>query len=357
MGWVLEAESEVPLRISASRRFDCLASRVPRSRDASSMLTRQYIKRNNLERPNMPSAVAFDRRPISPTGHDQPDYDRAVDDFMRDLEFDNENVDANTAPQEPPKDIDEEVQVKKKRKPNPKLDEARLLSQNGVPKLRRLTKSKLKFRGKGHEYADITTLLNMYQLWLDDLYPKAKFKDGLTMVERVGHSKRMQITRRGWLDATKPHRRDDSPERVGDVEVNGGLGSRESGAEAAASRGADDVHDEIFGISAQQGDSRGVNGSGGHESAPEDDELDALMNQHANASRHSATAKQPPARGPFEEDSDPEDELDALLGEQEAAVSQKNAMLQMGSGNAASSHDQEVDDFADDEEAMASMGW
>ncbi|KAL9122056.1 MAG: hypothetical protein Q9187_001392 [Circinaria calcarea] len=100
--------------------------------------------------------------------------------------------------------IDSEVQVVKKRKPIAKLDENRLLSQAGIPKLRRITKERLKFKGKGHEYSDVARLLNLYQLWLDDLYPRAKFADGLAIIEKLGHTKRMQIMRREWINEGKP---------------------------------------------------------------------------------------------------------------------------------------------------------
>lgn len=49
-------------------------------------------------------------------------------------------------------------------------------------------------------------MLNMYQLWLDDLYPRAKFADALTIIEKVGHTKRMQIMRKDWIDEGKPRR-------------------------------------------------------------------------------------------------------------------------------------------------------
>lgn len=68
--------------------------------------------------------------------------------------------------------LDEEVKVTKTRAPVAKLDEnrylthptvyaysanqSRLLSQPGIPKLRRAAKSKLRFKGKGHE------------VWLDE---------------------------------------------------------------------------------------------------------------------------------------------------------------------------------------------
>lgn len=47
--------------------------------------------------------------------------------------------------------IDEEVKVRKRRAPIAKLDEERLLSANGIPKLRRIAKERMKFKGKGHE--------------------------------------------------------------------------------------------------------------------------------------------------------------------------------------------------------------
>jgi replication fork protection complex subunit Csm3/Swi3 len=46
--------------------------------------------------------------------------------------------------------LDKEVSVRKKRV-TVKLDEQRLLSINGLPKLRKEAPKKLKFKGKGHE--------------------------------------------------------------------------------------------------------------------------------------------------------------------------------------------------------------
>ncbi|OQE80768.1 hypothetical protein PENNAL_c0044G10586 [Penicillium nalgiovense] len=112
--------------------------------------------------------------------------------------------------------LDEEVKVAKKRQPVAKLDEGRadkqasLLSQPGIPKLRHNARQKLKFKGKGHEFKDAARLLNFYQLWLDDLFPRAKFADGLTMIEKLGHSKRIQAMRREWIDEEKPRLFDSS---------------------------------------------------------------------------------------------------------------------------------------------------
>ena len=47
-------------------------------------------------------------------------------------------------------------------------------------------------------------LLNIYQLWLDDLYPRAKFADGLEMIEKIGHKKQLQVMRKEWINEGKP---------------------------------------------------------------------------------------------------------------------------------------------------------
>ena len=47
--------------------------------------------------------------------------------------------------------IDEEIVITKKRTPIPKLDDARLLSAQGIPRLRKISKDRLHFKGKGHE--------------------------------------------------------------------------------------------------------------------------------------------------------------------------------------------------------------
>lgn len=47
--------------------------------------------------------------------------------------------------------IDEEIIVTKKRIPIPKLDENRLCSEAGIPRLQRISKDRLRFKGKGHE--------------------------------------------------------------------------------------------------------------------------------------------------------------------------------------------------------------
>jgi len=133
------------------------------------------------------------------------DYDVGIDDILKSIDSSTNGVQTQSVPQPAPigptasLGLDEEVKVSRKRQPVAKLDEARLLSSDGIPKLSRTARSKLKFKGKGHEFSDASRLLGFYQLWLDDLFPRAKFSDGLNMIEKLGHSKRIQIKRREWI--------------------------------------------------------------------------------------------------------------------------------------------------------------
>jgi len=336
----------------------------------------------------MPSAASPNPRAGSAGRNESNNYDQDVDDFLRDLPVNNDNTNDTT---QPTKDVDEEIKVKKKRAPVPKLDEARLLSDAGVPKLRKITKTRLKFKGKGHEFSDISRLLNTCQLWLDDLYPRAKFRDALTMVEKVGHSKRMQVTRRAWIDATKPSRREESPERLEDMETSGALPREGLGREGSDA-------EDLFGENADE-QQRGRNTEKGAQSndMPEDDELDALMAENAPATTGAQDGQQQKRRAPFEEDDDgpdedeldalmaeneptapraaqskpqqqrgpfeeddagpDEDELDALMAEEQGSSGGTNAATTQVAGQSSRQEQRDGDDFADEEEAMASMGW
>lgn len=205
------------------------------------------------------------------------------------------------------------------------------------------------------------------------------------MVEKLGHTKRLQVSRRAWIDETKGHRRredDDVEMRLGDFEAR-----------------AQTENDAIFPISKENGQSSQQIADGGADE-PDEDELDALMGEqpHAAAAPSNAASNGPPKpRGPFQDDDDEpdDDELDALLNEdsttnsrptQEQPAKQKGPFedddddqdeLDMlladepqnsrvnGSGDSANVNQQNQNgngegneaDFANDEEAMAEMGW
>ncbi|KAF1959865.1 Swi3-domain-containing protein [Byssothecium circinans] len=183
--------------------------------------------------------------------------------------------------------LDEEIKVTKKRQPIPKLDERLLLSDNGIPKLQRISKERLKLKGKGHEYGDIARMLNMYQLWLDDLYPRAKFADGLAIIEKLGHAKSMQRMRKEWIDEGKPKNKSDN----------------EDEADAAiAYQTVQESVEEMVGVEAesapQQQEEARAEEDTRVEADPDEDELDALLAEEVapTPSRTSAPIPSRPTR-------------------------------------------------------------
>ncbi|KAK0105835.1 chromosome segregation in meiosis- protein [Cadophora gregata] len=217
--------------------------------------------------------------------------------------------------------IDEEVEVTRKaRAPRVKLDENRLLSANGIPKLRNRAKQHLKLKGKGHEYSDAAKLLSFYQIWLDDLFPKARFLDALAMVEKMGHKKRIQMMRMEWINEGKP-------QTVNDDSVNDPPANENDGREKTAPRIA-----PIF-ENAAGGDGPKTPGPNDSTAVDEDMEDDDLYGATPRASRTKpvqATVSQTdslfggtgasifgPAKKVVDDFGPDDDELDALLAEEE----------------------------------------
>ncbi|KAK2760366.1 chromosome segregation in meiosis- protein [Arachnomyces sp. PD_36] len=265
--------------------------------------------------------------------------------------------------------LDEEVTVTKKRKPTVKFDETRLLSQAGIPKLRKTAKTSLKFKGKGHEFSDAARLLNFYQLWLDDLFPRAKFADGLSMVEKLGHSKRIQVMRKEWIDEGKPrlYYEDENNDtnttadtnRVSVNAANNASEERRATSQTAEtgtagpSRTGDTAQQpeplvpSIFGGGSNTVPSRPLVSKGNME---DDDGLFVTDDED-----NSAPAQKDKDSGPPDED-----DLDALLAEHEV-MEAENSGNQSKPGNGASGSGPSArrppdDDFEDEMEAMAEMG-
>jgi replication fork protection complex subunit Csm3/Swi3 len=152
-------------------------------------------------------------------------------------------------------------------------------------------------------------MLNMYQLWLDDLYPRAKFADALAIIEKVGHTKRMQMMRKEWIDEGKPRRtteRDDDdvdeivPDRLSakqttesmeDIEQHGQTRQQESGQVEEAQ-----AHDHTTPASL--------------DANPDEDELDALLAQSEQLQTSAPTTL--PVRTAETEDDPFADEMEAM---------------------------------------------
>ncbi|KAI4642694.1 chromosome segregation in meiosis- protein [Alternaria incomplexa] len=252
------------------------------------------------------------------------DSDDDLDDILKDVTNPEEPIQSTENPPQPQYrsnknsdtagglGVDEEIVITKKRQPAPKLDDQRLLSDPGIPRLRKISKDRLRFKGKGHEYGDIARMLNMYQLWLDDLYPRAKFADALAIIEKVGHTKRMQLMRKDWIDEGKPRRNTGQDEDDDDA-----------GREKTPQQSTEDME--------------GVE-NGGQEDAGHPTE------REASTRNATGDAAEPPESG------DPDDdELDALLAESEQPSYTAPKTLPTRPMPT------QDDPFADDMEAMAEM--
>ncbi len=232
------------------------------------------------------------------------------------------------------------------------------------------------------QFSDAARLLSFYQLWLDDLFPKAKFLDALAMVEKTGHKTSMHKMRTEWINEGKPKPANAEPEeqpsrptpapaptRMAPIFENF-PGRQPQTPPADDQFGGEDFYNATPKAQVPARPSRSI--AGGEE--PDEEDLDALMAE-AEAQRNppppqlglgetgatngaepeallveagpervarkrGATPKPPTSR-------EPDDDLDALVAEAEAEA---------GTGlQTVSLQAPQKESFADDEEAMAEM--
>ncbi|XP_067411645.1 TIMELESS-interacting protein isoform X2 [Emydura macquarii macquarii] len=100
----------------------------------------------------------------------------------------NEEPDGN----KPSQMKDSPVSTKKAiKRPIPKLDAQRLISERGLPALRHIFDN-AKFKGKGHETEDLKKLLRHMEHWAHRLFPKLQFDDFIDRVESLGNKREVQ---------------------------------------------------------------------------------------------------------------------------------------------------------------------
>lgn len=151
-------------------------------------------------------------------------------------------------------------------------------------------------------------MLNMYQLWLDDLYPRAKFADALAIIEKVGHTKRMQVDRRAWIDEGKPKQTVDQDQDDMDV-----VGLDEPAAQEHAD-GTEALEEDENATRVQTASETPVSNAPARNTAeePDDDELDALLAESEIPVQ--AAPKALPSQGELAADDPFADEMEALEG-------------------------------------------
>ncbi|KOS19780.1 Chromosome segregation in meiosis protein 3 [Escovopsis weberi] len=256
--------------------------------------------------------------------------------------------------------IDKEVAVQKRaRVPNVKLDDERLTRR---------------------QFSDAARLLSFYQLWLDDLFPKARFLDALSMVEKAGHKKKLQAARQEWISQGKPHDDDDDDDNNNNSDHhnnnNNDDDDDDGGLVQAVERPAREMtpardmrrdvpnDEDLYDATPRASRTMTIppataTARHGHEhghDAPDEDDLEALMAEAEllDAPRNRSSAEKPNVADTAAAAADDDDEdLDALIAEAEALDRDRSGGQQVPGGSLGGQ-----DEYADDEDAMREMeGW
>lgn len=180
------------------------------------------------------------------------------------------------------------------------------------------------------EYENAARLLSYYQLWADDLFKKAKFRDTVKIIEKLGHTRTIQEVRRSYIDEARMSKNKEKERVYGDDEI-----MRESGAEK-------DVQNEDGGEKAKVQEVGTTNDDDLYAAPPSRPQ--SLKAANGNSNPNGSATPNPLFLGSVDDDSDEnfgdapdDDELDALM---DAAT--------VGAGKNAE------DEFEDDMDALMS---
>lgn len=179
-----------------------------------------------------------------------------------------------------------------------------------------------------HQFSDAARLLNFYQLWLDDLYPRAKFADGLAMIEKLGHSKRLRTMRKEWIEEERP--KSQSADNDDDVlatklpDMISEIGTRLNKATSTSAHQPDSTGHELQSETQRRSEQQ----------SPADDPV----------GNHSVPEEYP-GMDTAGQDAPDDDELDALLREEEENMATTESAL---AGSKAPQRDADEFEFMDD---------
>lgn len=200
------------------------------------------------------------------------------------------------------------------------------------------------------QYSDAQKLLAFYQLWLDDLFPKARFLDALAMVEKMGHKRQMQIARMEWINEGRPKSYVHEDSLFDDPALPT---AENADREKTASRVAPIFEKAATerpktpeeNLDAEMGDLYDATPTAARQTAQMEGQASIFGGASGGGSLFG------PAKTQVVDDAPPEDDLDALLAEEE--MMQAEAKTQ-AIPNASKVPPQE-DNFDDEMEAMADM--
>lgn len=168
------------------------------------------------------------------------------------------------------------------------------------------------------------------------MYPRAKFVDGLAMIEKLGHTKRIQAMRKEWIKEGKP--KDEYNNRESNFELSGRSRPLAYSVQLAAA----DANQAVWTQASERDDLI-------------DDEV--LKPPEALSKSKESTSPQASVDSLFLSDAEgvhdarPEDDLDALLAEDDMKASTRRSASEQQDDDSYKNND----NFADEMEAMAGL--
>ena len=187
-------------------------------------------------------------------------------------------------------------------------------------------------------------LLSLYQLWLDDLFPRAKFADGLAIIEKLGHTKHMQTMRREWIEEGKPK------DTAADDSAASGQFAKQQQQPELQRRPSKSKSDSSERLNIDGALQSSFTSAVGHE---EPVSVNSQSSQGlTKADRHDAPGDESLFISDYEgDDQPPDDDLDALLAEDAQNLTSNTCR----EATAAAKQAAGTDDFDDEMEVMAGM--
>ncbi|CAI4035525.1 hypothetical protein SMKI_13G1740 [Saccharomyces mikatae IFO 1815] len=76
--------------------------------------------------------------------------------------------------------------VTKRRRPQVKLTAEKLLSDKGLPYILKNAHKRIRISSRKNSYDNLSGIIQFYQLWAHELFPKAKFKDFMKICQTMG---------------------------------------------------------------------------------------------------------------------------------------------------------------------------
>ncbi|KAI8886716.1 Swi3-domain-containing protein [Backusella circina FSU 941] len=133
-------------------------------------------------------------------------------------------------------------ETKPKRIQKVKLDETLLLGTKGLSRIR-YEAPFIQFKGRGHAADDLKRLMQFYQRWAHNLYPRLRFQDFASRVVKVTPKKRCKVSLTEWQREYKEKRQERQREKEAVEEEFSGMRLDDENVE----KRIDDLNAEIFG--------------------------------------------------------------------------------------------------------------